>query len=296
MFKEPENGYFALVLSIIVFGGIVAFVSWSVPYSKGYQAADSDHQSAYADNQAAQESRQKCAALASTKEAIQCYDEYVTTDRDHHRAEQDLDAQREMANWAEGMLWATLFVGGATIFITALGAFWVKRTLDQTKEAVRVADDAVVVSREIGQAQARAYISITDPKLIDFEIGKKPKIGLPFKNTGQTPAKRLEVIYNLEAISPTSAPKIYFERRFKSSSSDVGAGAEKPMSVDGADIISQDVWENFINQKIVFRASGIIRYFDVFGKRHFTVFCYVVLAKRRDFIIVTPAHHHNTSS
>ncbi len=130
-----------------------------------------------------------CAALPTARDAIQCYDDSVTAGRDHHRAEQDLDAQREMADWAEGMLWATLIIGVFTIFVTALGAFWVKKTLDVTRAAVKAADDAVEVTRAVGNAQIRPYLSV------DGFIAPHASVMLggstvefTFKNHGVTPA------------------------------------------------------------------------------------------------------------
>jgi hypothetical protein len=132
---------------------ILGFVSWNVMYSKGYQAADEDHQSAYATHQTAEKIYDECASKTTIKDALSCYQNAYNTDREQERAEDDLDAQREMANWAEGMLWATLFIGSVTAAITALGVIYVARTLRATSQTLDATRTMANDQKRIGDAQ-----------------------------------------------------------------------------------------------------------------------------------------------
>ncbi len=67
-----------------------------------------------------------------------------------------------------------------------------RETLRATREAVRSADDAVRVARELGQAQIRAYISWAGARLGEGRDSSNKltfvKIAAQIKNTGQSPA------------------------------------------------------------------------------------------------------------
>lgn len=159
-------------------------------YSKGYNAADRDHQSAYATHQAAEENYKECDSKRTIKEALQCYTKAYNTDREEERAEKNLDAQEEMAKWAEGMLWAAIIIGSLTFGITVLGVIFVAKTFVATQ---RIAMD----TREIGEAQVMAHLM---PKylrahLTTFNVDDVDKyeisIKLNVKNVGNTPAYRV---------------------------------------------------------------------------------------------------------
>jgi hypothetical protein len=184
--------------------GLFAFV---YPYSKGYQAADERHEAEYAARDASQQHYQECVAKSSVEEALECYQRADTASRDEQRAEKDLNAQREMADWAEGMLWATLFVGFLTISITGLGVYWVRETLVETRKAVKAADDAVSVTREIGEAQVRAYLSVTGGSF-SVRLGSA-HYHIKIKNVGQSPARNVAVRCTLDLAGRPGPNKYY---------------------------------------------------------------------------------------
>lgn len=109
-----------------------------------------------------------------------------------------------MALWAEWMTYAT----GATVVLTFIGLVALIRTLHHTKraadytgrmlreakKATEAAQDAVVVTREIGEAQARAYLSIERAAAyMDLGISDGPGISaeVTVRNYGQSPAKEV---------------------------------------------------------------------------------------------------------
>ncbi|RWF67239.1 hypothetical protein [Mesorhizobium sp.] len=114
------------------------------------------------------------------------------------------DAAAESAQWSYWQMW--IGIGGFGIGLITMGAaiaaaVFAKRASDHTKTGSDHAGDAVVeaknatkIAREIGEAQARAYISVTKAW---FENNAKalPKIIIQVRNSGQSPAYDLQAIY-----------------------------------------------------------------------------------------------------
>jgi len=93
----------------------------------------------------------------------------------------DLKAQQEMARWALLML-----------AVTAVGVLYVAVTLKEAASATLAAQDAVRVTREMGEAQTRAYLGIETIQFTDFATGKIPKCVCVLKNFGQSPASEVQ--------------------------------------------------------------------------------------------------------
>ncbi len=103
--------------------------------------------------------------------------------RDEWRSERDLEAQRDMAQWAENMFYSSIFMA----FLSAIGIWLIFATLRETQKATKSAREAVEVTREIGQKQVRAYLHAVDgtinvdPIMVVLSvkvrnIGKSPSI------------------------------------------------------------------------------------------------------------------------
>ena len=147
MYERLWNGTYLVGLISIVSVVIIAATYWDIVYSKGYQSASEEHSTYRAERDAQDRYYKKCLERETIYSARECITNTPNTDRDAQRSEQDLDAQRQMAQWAEGMLWATWVIGLATASVAAVGTCFLYETLRQT--------------RQIGQAQVRAYISCT---------------------------------------------------------------------------------------------------------------------------------------
>lgn len=104
-------------------------------YNAGYQSGQNERQanieaSHYA-RDAAEQIERKCGTV--TGEATRkCITEIVEAERESQRSESDLAAQWKAADWA---MWAGI-IAGAQLIATALGLYYVKRTLDATLVAV----------------------------------------------------------------------------------------------------------------------------------------------------------------
>lgn len=178
--KRFTDGYFALVLVVLIGLFAVANAAFLVLYSKGYQSADEQHQAAHANYSEREAHYQKCLEReASIDAARECVDSAPNASRKTERAEYDLNAQRQMAHWAEGMLWATSTVGFCTVFVTGLGAWWVRQTLMET--------------RRIGEAQVRAYLTFDQITILPnaTSTGVQWLVDCKYRNSGNSPMRSI---------------------------------------------------------------------------------------------------------
>lgn len=101
MSEGYRNGYFALVLGCAVCLAAIGFISISISFSKGYQSADQEHSAYYAKRNQAEINYDECLNTTSSLDgARECIKNAPSSTRDAERSEQDLNAQREMAQWA----------------------------------------------------------------------------------------------------------------------------------------------------------------------------------------------------
>ena len=110
----------------------------------------------------------------------ECVAKVIRSTNEHQRAQDDLVAQTEMARWAFYMLVATVVVA----VITGAGVYYVWRTLS--------------ITREIGEAQTRAYLTLEDANLrVSYEADQSTTLEFTGKvtNTGQSPASAVESNY-----------------------------------------------------------------------------------------------------
>ncbi len=124
----------------------------------------------------------------------ECVAEIIRSTKEDQRAQDDLEAQTKMALWAFWMLIATVVMA----VITGLGVIFVWRTLLATHDMARD-------TREIGEAQVRAWVSLT-PTSLKLERGETHfgDKGVYFnviataKNHGHSPA--LSVFFHAEVL------------------------------------------------------------------------------------------------
>ncbi|WP_374406270.1 hypothetical protein [Pelagerythrobacter sp.] len=113
-------------------------------------------------------------------------------------AQANLQAQQDMVWWAMLMFFATI----ATVVITAIGVWFVKRTLDatlsaveDTEKAANAAIEANAIARETSVKQMRAYVGVASTRNERGQCAWSAQSNLLMKmtvtNFGATPAKFL---------------------------------------------------------------------------------------------------------
>lgn len=114
------------------------------------------------------------------------------------RAEDDLEAQQDMALWA---FWVMIFAL-AQVGVAIAALVLLKRTLDATRQAVKDTGDATVAMREANdialqanENTLRAWVFLDTINLSEREDGEKKwwDFLLFVKNSGQSPAKNVTI-------------------------------------------------------------------------------------------------------
>jgi hypothetical protein len=111
---------------------------------------------------------------------VECVYEEVAASHENQRAEYDLDAQEGMYRWAR---WMTAVSAFGTL-LTGIGLVFVWQSLRQTREAINN-------DREIGHAQVRAYVSLSNGKVArgaDYVTFISRVV-----NNGSSPARRVQI-------------------------------------------------------------------------------------------------------
>src|SRR5690606_8071955 len=88
-----------------------------------------------------------------------------------------LRAQQDMALWALGVL----LVSVASTGVSLVGVFLLIISLSQTRRAIKD-------TRELGEAEVRAYVTCTECQISNVATGYAPKASIKLRNSGQTPA------------------------------------------------------------------------------------------------------------
>lgn len=176
-------------IAIAVFCAITGTLYWSHTYSKGRQVERVYYQAERAAYDAQQQAYEECLRRNSIDSARECYEVARNPSREEQRAEQDLSAQREMADWAEGMLIVTFVVGFGTVFAASAAAWFALGTIRET--------------RRIGEAQVRAYLTCVGGS---YRIGQQLCVAhITLKNFGQSPARRATIRASLGTFDSDAA-------------------------------------------------------------------------------------------
>lgn len=107
------------------------------------------------------------------------------------RAKEGLSIQRGIDKTARWTAYAAWF----SAFMVTIGTGFLIWTLFLTRKANGAAQDAVRVTREVAQDQARAYVHVDEVTFFwGNRFGSNPQFIFTAVNTGQTPAKWFEVV------------------------------------------------------------------------------------------------------
>lgn len=217
-----------------------------------------------------------------------CVHEQYKAAYEHHRANHDLDAQQEMALYTR-VMGITAVVG----ILLGLGSVaLIFYTLRATQE---MAAD----TRRIGEAQVRAYLSITKA---DMRIEFRPKltekmpdidIGLYFSNSGQTPAVNISYFCWAEA-STHNDIEVFSdldEYDFHDFTNTVAANSEARRSVICFGILNAITEGSKLHPVIadnprlgdfpIIKMNGVVFYQDIFGKEFKSHFSFWIDAPKK---------------
>lgn len=174
--------------------------------------------------------------------------------------------------------WIMSIAGIAATGVSIAALILIAKTLDATREAaeytgkaVKVAEDAnaaardaVGVTREIGQAQIRAYMSIPE---CNIGMPNPPNITFHFwmKNSGQSPARNVGLRICLQIFDDSGVENPIWEGKTSEIIGDFAASDPRPHQINYNPGIVDPIARDAINRAEFFKASIQLSYRDVFG-------------------------------
>jgi len=154
-----------------------SFAGYILGFGLGEQSGDKKAKTDTYAQHAQDEINSTCAGFDGSAQT-ECIVSVVEATNEHKRSQADLNAQRNMAKWALLILIATI----AMAIVTAFGVYYVWRTL--------------AVTREIGEAQVRAYIGIPTAELRQMKSGQIA-LNIAIQNSGNSPARNPRIVYGV---------------------------------------------------------------------------------------------------
>ncbi|MET2831619.1 hypothetical protein [Mesorhizobium shangrilense] len=258
------------VAYLIISGGLGVWQQYNLG-GKAY--IEYQQQAEQHEREAANEIMQKCQTVAPVNPAFSdCLFEAIKSYQLQDRARQDLKAQQDMAYWS--ML--TVILSAVGLGVSILGLYALYRSLVHTRTAIKD-------TREIGEAEVRAYIGVdisSPTNLIIREItaGKPIEVEFGYKNNGASPANRVAYVAICEirehpikfsgpAIIVPAVGQLIAPNTMQSGVTAFGkAGTAEAVTPE----LLKEVMEGEKRIYLIFRAE----YDDVFGRRHFSNGCF----------------------
>ncbi|MGX0875958.1 hypothetical protein ACSSV4_000630 [Roseovarius sp. MBR-154] len=115
-----------------------------------------DRESITTQNNAERETRiANCLVRGSFDAAIQCIEEEIAADQEEKSSYKDLKAQQDMSIWALSMAIASFLA----LLLTAVGIFFVWRTVSLTRETLTATQRMAIDARKIGDMENRAWLA-----------------------------------------------------------------------------------------------------------------------------------------
>lgn len=152
--RGEQGGVWALGVALFVLA--VALIALWATYSGVYEAVYHDYAAAKEQAERQRQFAEKCGDATTVDSLRRCIEEQIKADRPTQRAEEDLYAQKQMAQWAFWMLVVAGAVGVITITVTAIGVWYVAKTLEATRRGANYAKEMAVEARKTTDAAIRA--------------------------------------------------------------------------------------------------------------------------------------------
>lgn len=195
-----------IVAGIAVTALAAAFI-WTISAYQAQSTLDARYRAQDRAERASESIERNCGS-AEPGAVVECVAKEIEAAREDQRAEYDLSAQNRMAEWAFWMMVVTAITAG----LTAVALWFIRGTLDATREAVEEARNgtsaarrAVTETTRIGEAQVRSYLSVVGVNFSttadDVSMVRRPKIEVVLNNSGATPAVNVEYFCGCECLS-----------------------------------------------------------------------------------------------
>ncbi|MBS7554555.1 hypothetical protein KHC23_12920 [Ancylobacter dichloromethanicus] len=204
---------------------------------------------------------------------------------DEGRFKNATDQSRKELWWGEPRTaWLTAAASWVSVIFTAIGLSLLYWTLRATREAVREAEkasraavEAVDVTRTIGEAQVRAYVTAKDCRLSACAIGAKLRVKIGFINNGATPARSVDVRGSIIfAAFPQAANHPYVLHSLPGNTAGLAPNIPGATEIRRFKIFTAEEHQSLVEGKGAFYVHVVVSYLDVFGRQNIsrTTFVY----------------------
>lgn len=187
----------------------------------------------------------------------------------------DLAAQEGMNSATQAMKRATEDMRNYSLVSTVLvgvGTVLLVVTLYYTRQANKAARDAVVVTREIGKRQLRAYLSFKDTKIHEVGFDQYPIATIEVVNQGTTPIfitdnRSMIALHHFPNFGDIQYPDPDESARFV-----IAPGQKTTMRPRLKDLITVDQSIGLGEGRYIIFVHGRIEFRDVFGEHHWMTY------------------------
>lgn len=160
---------------------------------------------------------------------------------------------------------------GLTFLAAFAAASFTARQAYLASKQLKAARDGVKISEDTERRQLRAYVFAIKATMRDFDLDKKPNVRITVRNTGQTPAYRM----NIEsAIVPTEIPikgSLMPPTRHLANFT-LGPASEFYPILTANDVLSPGLRARIQRGIAAYFVYGTINYFDAFDDKRYTQF------------------------
>jgi hypothetical protein len=249
---------------------LIAVGAFSVFLYRTSHAEERETASSYEARPNAQAMQATCSQIARTR-TYSCVASASMNDPHNPYAEADLRAQQDMAASAYAMALTSL----VALLLTGVGVLLLWWTLNATRAAVAAASAANTAFSVHSQRELRAYVGAFDIRVENFLVGRAPRFRYDVVNYGQTPARDVEALMFVIGFDAPETPETFKVRLQPgiafASKIDLGPHQPAPQVLDAGFTLSRELMDGLGDTGSIL-CGGLIRYRDVFGVRHWTVF------------------------
>ena len=217
-------------------------------------------------NASASQNVQVTADLSRIASALEAQNANANTDRE----QRDLEAQEDMAKWAQAMFWAA----AAQALLSAVGIALIYVTFRETHRAANSAEEIVTVTRESAERQLRAYVHFSEFTLVNtVTLGARAAAETSFQNCGQTPAKITRVVY-AAGVAPDDEEGWDVSQANGTRDNSLGPGNRDTLLVSTRTLNARAVSDVNSGAELLY-FFGRVDYQDAFGRNWYTRFRYI---------------------
>lgn len=286
-FRNPKAGAYVVGISIAVLA-VFLIIVWS-KYSSLYESVYHDY--ATSEHEAARKDKfeESCSGITAVEELRRCFNAHIESGWETQRAQEDLYAQKEMADWTFWTFLVAGLVGVPSVIATIVGVWLVVLNLREAKRVSRLAIDAnrhtlqaMRAAELASERELRAYVMVKEIKIENLNRRTPFVIRLEVANFGQTPARGFKIVWGRNIVSKSEIDSFHFyvPNHLHGSRSVLGPGDNNFSRAEFAGYLAPFAYDALRDGRDSILVWGKIWYEDAFGMPRETTFRYACSGRR----------------